>query len=68
MSAKLENLAVATELENVSFHFNPKERQCQKMFSDHTIGLLSHASNAQNSPNEPSIARELRTSRCSSWI
>ena len=35
---------MATELENVSFHFNPKERQCQRMFSYHTIGLISHAS------------------------
>ena len=43
MPANLENSAVATELENVSFHFNPKERQCQRMFSYHTIGLISHA-------------------------
>ena len=27
----LENSAVATELEKVTFHSNPKERQCQKM-------------------------------------
>ena len=32
MSAHLENSAVATGLEKVSFHSNPKERQCQKMF------------------------------------
>ena len=32
MPAKLENSAVATGLEKVSFHSNPKERQCQKMF------------------------------------
>ena len=31
MPANLENSAVATELENVSFHSNPKERQCQRM-------------------------------------
>ena len=31
MSANLENSAVATRLERVSFHSNPKERQCQKM-------------------------------------
>ena len=30
MSANLENSAVATELEKVSFNFNPKERQCQR--------------------------------------
>ena len=28
MSANLENSAVATGLEKVSFHSNPKERQC----------------------------------------
>ena len=27
----LENSAVATGLEKVSFYFNPKERQCQRM-------------------------------------
>ena len=31
MSAYLENSAVATGLEKVSFHSNPKERQCQRM-------------------------------------
>ena len=32
MSANLENSAVATGLEKVSFHFNPKEGQLQRMF------------------------------------
>ena len=31
MSANLENSAVATGLESVSFHSNAKERQCQRM-------------------------------------
>ena len=31
MSAKLENLAVATGMEKVSFHSNPKEGQFQRM-------------------------------------
>ena len=31
MSVNLENLAVATELEKVRFHSNPKERQYQRM-------------------------------------
>ena len=31
MPAKMENSAVATGLEKVSFHSNPKERQCQRM-------------------------------------
>ena len=32
MPANLENSAVATGLEKVRFHCNPKERQCQRMF------------------------------------
>ena len=32
MPANLENSAVATGLEKVCFHFNPKEKQCQRMF------------------------------------
>ena len=44
MPANLENSTVATEMENVSFHSNPKERQCQRMFNYRTIGLISHAS------------------------
>ena len=32
MPANLEISAVATGLEKVSFHSNPKERQCQRMF------------------------------------
>ena len=32
MPANLENSAVATGLEKVSFHSNPKERQCQRTF------------------------------------
>ena len=31
MPANLENSAVATGLEKVSFHSNPTERQCQRM-------------------------------------
>ena len=31
MPANLENSAVATGLENISFQSNPKERQCQRM-------------------------------------
>ena len=34
---------VATGLEKVSFHYNPKERQCQKCTNYHTIALISHA-------------------------
>ena len=31
MPANVENSAVATGVEKVSFHANPKERQCQRM-------------------------------------
>ena len=43
MPANLEK-AVATGLEKISFHSNPKERQCQKCSNYHTIVLISHAS------------------------
>ena len=44
MSENLENSAVATGLEKVSFHSNPKERQCKESSNYHTIALISHAS------------------------
>ena len=44
MPANLENSAVATGLEKVSFHFNPKERQCQRMLKLLQIALISHTS------------------------
>ena len=44
MPANLENLAVATGLEKVSFHSNPKIRQCQRMFKLPHIALFSLAS------------------------
>ena len=44
MPANLENSAVATGLEKVSFHSNPKERQLQRCSNYRTIALISHAS------------------------
>ena len=44
MTANLENSAVATGLEQVSFHSNPKERQCRKRSNYCTIALISHTS------------------------
>ena len=44
MSANLENSAVATGWKKLSFHSNPKERQCAKECSNYcTITLISHA-------------------------
>ena len=44
MQENLDTSTVATGLEKVSFHSNPKERQCQRMFKHHTIALISHIS------------------------
>ena len=47
MSANLENSAVATGLKNISFHSNPKERQCQRMFKlPHNCTHLTAAAHA----------------------
>ena len=44
MPANLENSAVATGLENVSFHFNPKEDNAEECLSYCTVMLISNAS------------------------
>ena len=44
MPANLENLAVVTGLEKISFHSNPKETPSQKCSNYRTIALISHAS------------------------
>ena len=44
MSANLENSAVLTKLEKVSFHSNPKERQAKECSNYHTTVLILHAS------------------------
>ena len=46
MPVNLENSAVDTGLEKVSFHSNHKEQQCQKCSNCHTVTLISHASKA----------------------
>jgi len=70
MPANLENSAVATGLEKVSFHSNHKERQCQRIFKllHNCAHLTCLQSNAQNSPSQASTVREPWTSRCSRWI
>ena len=44
MPANLENSAVATGLEKVSFHSNPKESNAKECSNYCTITLISHAS------------------------
>ena len=44
MPANLENSAVATGLEKVSFHSNPKKGNGKECSNYHTIALISHTS------------------------
>ena len=44
MPANLEKSAVATGLEKVSFHSNPKKGNAKECSNYHTIVLISHAS------------------------
>ena len=64
MSANLKNSAVATGLEKVSFHSNPKEEQCERMFKlpYNYAHFTCQQSYAQNPSNQSSTVCELRTS------
>ena len=44
MPANLENSAVATGLEKVSFHSNPEEKNAKERSNYRTTALISHAS------------------------
>ena len=44
MPVNLEKSAVATGLENVSFHSNPKKGNAKECSNYHTMALISHAS------------------------
>ena len=44
MPANLKNSAVATGLEKVSFHSNPKEGNAKECSNYRTIALISHTS------------------------
>ena len=71
MPANVENSAVATGLEKVSFHSNPKERQYKECSDYHTIALILHASEVMLKILQARLhttVRGLRTSRGSSWI
>ena len=70
MPANLENSAVVTGLEKVSFHSNPKEGQCQKMFKllENCTHFTCQPGNAQNPSRQASTVRELKNFRCTSWI
>ena len=70
MPANLENSAVATGLEKVSFHPNPQKRQCQRMLKlpHNCTHYTVQQSDAQNSPSQASIIHKLTSFRCSSWM
>ena len=64
MPANLENSAVATGLKKVSFHSNPKERQCQRMLKLSSVQSLSHV---RLFPTPWTAAREASLSITYSW-
>ena len=70
MSANLENATVVTGLEKVSFHSNPKERQCQIMFKlpHNCAHLTCQQGNSQNPSSQASAVHEPRISRCINWV
>ena len=70
MPTNLENSAVATGLEKVSFHSNPKQRQCQRKCKLllNCIHLTCQQDNSQYASSYASTAHEPRASRCTSWI
>ena len=53
MPANLENSAVATGLEKVSFHSNPKKGNVKECSNYHTIALISHASKVMLKISKP---------------
>jgi len=56
MPANLKHSAVVTGLEKVSFHFNPKERQCQRMLNYCTIALIPHTSKVTSKFSKPGFS------------
>ena len=65
MSATLENTAVATGLEEISFHSSPKEGQCQRTFKSlySCAHVTCYQGHGQNPSSQASAVGELRTFR-----
>ena len=55
MPANWQNSAVATGLGKISFHSNPKQRQCQECSNYHPIALISHTSKVKVKVTEPCL-------------
>ena len=68
--SKFGKLSSDHRAEKFSFHSNPKERQCQRMFKlpYNFAYFICQQGNAQNPSSWVSTVHELRTSRCKSWI
>ena len=69
MSANLENSSVAMGLEKFSFHTNPKEGQCQRMFKllYNCTHFICQQGYTQNPSSQVQAVCEPRISRCTSW-
>ena len=64
MPANLENSAVATGLEKISFHSNPKESQCQRMLKRlHNCTHLTSQASAVPEPELPNVQAGFRKGR-----
>ena len=70
MLANMENLAVTTGLEKISFHSNPKEAKCQRMFKlpCNCTHFTWQQGNAQNPSSQASTVCEPRASGCTNCL
>ena len=69
MPAKLENSAVTTGLEKITFCSSTKEGQCQKHSNYYTIHLISYSRKIMfKISSYVSMVCETRITRCKSWI
>ena len=70
MPANLENSAMATGLENVSFHSSLKERQCQRMFKlpENCSLFKCQQGYAQNPSSQALAVCEPRIFRYTIWV
>ena len=57
MPTNLENSAVATGLEKVSFHSNPKKENAKECSNYCTIALISHASKVMLNVHQDSLQK-----------
>ena len=68
--SKSGKLSMATWLEKISFHSNPKEGQCQRMpkLLYSCAHFTCQQGNAQNHSSKTSAVHKPRSSRCTSWF